>query len=332
MRPRGRPISLGPRAARATGAALVLASTTAVQGSAALSAGLFGDLGPTAVAGLRQLLGALALLLLVRPRLQERTRREWVAIVLLGAAMAPMNVTFYQAVALLPLGVAATLLYLGPFALAAVYTPRGPQLLLPVLALVGVALIARPSADVDALGLLVGLLAAAALAAYTLASQRLGRSGGVDSLALATAVSALLLVPASLPAASEVRASQWGVLALAGVLGVTITFLSDFTALRLAGTRLVAVLFALDPVMGSVLGALMLGDTLTSTTVVGIAVIVLTGAVVTAITEDPAASRRPIGPADAPAHVAGPSRADGLVEHLPDEDEGRRPPSPPGSR
>lgn len=265
-------------AERAGGAGLVLLSTLAVQGSAAISAGLFADLGPTAVAGLRQLLGALALLVLVRPGVRGRRASEWRSVGLLGAAMAAMNVAFYQAVALLPLGVAATLLYLGPFVLAVVHTPRGLQRALPCLALLGVVLVAGPSVALSPVGLLVGLLAATALAGYTVASAHLGRSKGLDSLVLATCCAAVLLSPFSLTAAPSVTTHQWGVLACAGALGVSVAFASDFTALRLAGTRVVSVLFALDPVVGALLGALVLSQSLSPAVVAGIVLIILTGA------------------------------------------------------
>ncbi len=196
--------------------------------------------------------------------------------------MALMNVAFYNAVDLLPLGVAATLLYLGPFSLAVLHTPRGPQLILPALALVGVALVTRPSGAVGIVGVLVGMASALALTGYTLASSRMGRSDGLDSLALAAAVSGLLLGPFAVPAVPNVSGGQWIVLTGAGVLGVSITFAADFTALRLAGTRVVSVLFALDPVMGALLGALLLQQSLSRPVATGILLIILSGAIVSA--------------------------------------------------
>ena len=167
-----------PSAGVVTGAALVIVSCSAVQGSAALSSTLFDTLEPAEVAAWRQAFGALALLVILRPRLAGRTGAEWTSIAGLGVAIATMNVAFFQTVDIVPLGVAATLLYLGPFALAVAHTRVARQLSFPLLALVGVALVCRPSGDVDSTGIVAGLVAAAALAAYTLTSQRLGRAGG----------------------------------------------------------------------------------------------------------------------------------------------------------
>jgi inner membrane transporter RhtA len=272
----------GPRVL--AGAALVVVSCSAVQGSAALSSTVFDTLSPAAVAAWRQAFGALALLAILHPRLAGRTRAEWASIGVLGAAIATMNVAFYQAVDLIPLGVAATLLYLGPFALAVAHTEVGWHLIIPALALVGVVLVSRPTGDADPVGIFVGLVAAAALAAYTLASQRLGRAGGLDRLALAVAVSALLLSPLSASSAPAVQPGQWLVLAASGLVGVGVAFSCDFTALRLAGTRVVATLFALDPVIGALIGAIALSQQLTLATLAGIGIITIAGAATTATT------------------------------------------------
>jgi inner membrane transporter RhtA len=293
---RARPRQLGTTGAALVGALLVVASTASVQGSAALASTLFDRASPLAVTGLRQAFGALALLLWARPRLAGRSGAEWRGIVALAAAMAAMNSLYYLAVDQLPLGVAATLFYLGPFVLAARHTPRGPELLLPLLALGGVYLAtgAGASGGVSTGGVLFGLAAAAGLAAYTLASQRLGQAQGLDSLTLAVAGSAILLLPASATAVPALRTSDVGVLVLVGAVGVTVTYGADFLALRLSGVRLVSVLFALDPVMGVFIGTVFLSESLQLSAVLGVAMVVLSGAVVTAITARPP----PVGSGD----------------------------------
>lgn len=270
------------------GAGLVLLSCFAIQSSAALSSRLFDDLGVLRVAGLRQLVGAVALLLLIRPRLTGRSRQEWLAVVVLGSSMAFMNVAFYAAVDRLPLGVASTLIYLGPFVLAALHTPRGPQLALPLLALVGVALVSRPTGDVTVAGVGIGLASAAALATYTLASRHVGQvTRGLDGLALAVGFSALCLLPASAPALTDVPAGSWDVVLYLGLAGVAFAFACDLAALRLLPARVVATLFALDPVVGALLGAALLSQGIGLLTAVGIALVAVAGGAVTAVADRP---------------------------------------------
>lgn len=269
------------------GVALVLVSCTAVQGSAALAVPLFDTLHPAVAAAWRQVFGALVLVTLLRPRVRGRDRAEWLAIAVLGGAIASMNVLFYLAADRLPLGIAATLLYLGPFAVAAVHTGRDWRLLLPLSALAGVVLVSRPGAGADLTGTCLGLLAAGSLAAYTLTSQRLGRDGGLDRLALAAVASALVLSPLSLSSIGTPGPGQWLTLAVSGAVGIGVAFSCDFVALRLVGTRVVATLFALDPVVGALVGAVALSQQLDVRTIVGIVVIVVAGGVTTALREGP---------------------------------------------
>lgn len=267
---------------------LVIVSCTAVQGSAALSVPLFDVIDPAVAAAWRQVFGALVLLTILRPRLRGRTGKEWATVVALGVAIATMNVAFYQAADRLPLGIAATVLYLGPFAVAVAHTEFGWRLLLPVSALIGVVLVSRPNGDADTAGIAVGLVAASALAAYTVISHRLGRDGGLDRLALAVTVSALILSPLSASSGNAVQPGQWLILVISGVVGVGVAFSCDFTALRLVGTRVVSTLFALDPVIGAVIGALVLSQLLTQQTTLGIVLIAVAGAVTTATRNKPA--------------------------------------------
>jgi inner membrane transporter RhtA len=270
---------LGARSRALSAAALVLVGSTAVQLSAALASGVFAPLGTLAVSGFRMTAAALVLLLLTRPRLRGRSRGAWLAIVLYGAAMAAMNVLFYAALDRLPLGVAVTLEFCGPLAVAAVAS-AGRTRLLPVLALVGVLLtVGRPDGGLDLLGVVLGLGAAAAFGGYTALAGRVGsESSGLGDLALSVAVGALLLSPFQVAQAPSVTGAQLPVLVLSGVLGVALAFSLDLQAVRLAGTRVVGTLFAVDPATGAIIGALLLGDRLPPSGLAGIALVVLAGA------------------------------------------------------
>jgi inner membrane transporter RhtA len=118
-------------------------------------------------------------------------------------------------------------------------------------------------------------------------SQRLGRDGGLDRLAVAVTVSAVILSPLSSTSAHVLQPAQWLILVASGAVGVGVAFSCDFTALKLAGTRVVSTLFALDPVIGAVIGAVVLSQHLSTQTIVGIAVIAVAGAVTTATRDKP---------------------------------------------
>lgn len=193
--------------------------------------------------------------------------------------MASMNVLYYATVDRLPLGVAASLLYLGPFTLSAVAIRDRRQLIWPALALAGVLAVARPdqSSPGTLLGVVIGALAATALAVYTLLSRRLGSRAGYGELALAVGFSGVLLSPVALTHPPSSSDGTWITLITIGVVGVGVAFLLDYVALRLAGTVLVATLFSLDPSIGALMGGLVLGDHLGVTTFAGIGLVVVAG-------------------------------------------------------
>lgn len=264
------------------GAALIVASCLSVQTSAAVSSALFGTLGVPAVAGLRQLTAAVVLLALIRPRTRGRGRGEWTGIIGYGVAMACMNVAFYHAVAQLPLGVAATLLFLGPFVVATASTRTWTDALFPAAGLAGVFLVSQPGGALSGSGITWGLLSALGLGLYTVLAQRVGRnSAGLDGLALSVGISALLLLPFSAPALPDVQGDQWPLIGVSGVLGVALAFTCDFVAIRLTAARVAATLFALDPVMGALVGATVLNESLSAAVLTGIGLIVVAGAAVT---------------------------------------------------
>ncbi|MFC9004521.1 DMT family transporter [Streptomyces microflavus] len=277
------PNTEGPARTQAfIGAGLVLVSCLSVQASAALASTLFDRLGAPAVAGLRQLCAALVLMALVRPRIRGHTRQDWVGMVIYGAAMAAMNVAYYCTVGRLPLGVAATLLFLGPFVVAVASARAWREALLPTVGLAGVVLVTEPGGTDAWAGIAFGLLSALALACYTLFAQRVGRaSSGLEGLAVSVCISAILLLPFSLPAAPSVNGYDWGLVVVSGIVGVALAFTLDFQAVKMAGAKVVATLFSLDPVMGALIGALALAECLSGPVLVGMGLIVSAGAVAT---------------------------------------------------
>lgn len=259
----------------------MLVGSLSIQLSAAVASDLFDTVGTLGVSGLRMAVAAVVLLVLVRPSVRGRSRRAWTGIVLYGVAMAAMNVLFYNAVAHLPLGIAVTLEFLGPLTVAAVATTRRRELLLPALTLVGVLLVSSPGGGLTLLGLVFGLGAAVAFGGYTVLAGRVGGdTDGLDGLALSVLVGAVLLSPFSVHAAPRVDGGGWGVLAVSAVLGVVVAFSLDFLAVRITSVRVVGTLFAVDPVMGALVGAVALGQTLTAGVVLGIVLVVGSGAAV----------------------------------------------------
>src|SRR3954447_3370541 len=205
------------RRARTTSMALVLGAIVSVQTGAAAATTLFVHVGPAGAVLLRMLFAALVLVALWRPSLRGHSRLEWRLVVALGLALAGMNLAFYAALDRIPLGIAVTFEFVGPLGVAIVGTRRGSDLLWAGLAGIGIALLSPGvGGSLDALGVGFALLAGAFWAAYILLTARVGRAfERGDGLALAMAISSLVLIPGGI-------AGGGGDLLAPGVLAVGI--------------------------------------------------------------------------------------------------------------
>lgn len=291
---------------------LIAVGSLGIQISSGISAGLFSAYGTFGTSALRMAVAALVLIAVVRPGLRGRSRREWVGIVVYGAAMALMNLCLYNAIERLPLGVAVTLDFLGPCVVALLASRRLREGLCAVASLLGVALIsAGPWGYFDAWGYAARLGAAVFFGLYTVCAARVGKAGsGLDGLALSVAVAALLTLPLALPRVGEVTASGWGWLAVSAVVGVVIPYSVDTIAGRITSARVIGTLFAIDPAMGVLVGRVMLGEELGLLAVAGIAVVMAAGASLVWLSESPVSpessgsSAAPEEPAKGPAPAA----------------------------
>ena len=108
-----------------------------------------------------------------------------------------MNLSFYEALDRIPLGVAVTFEFVGPLAVAVVGSHRALDLVWVALAAAGILLLADfGGCGLDTAGVALALLAGAFWAAYILLSARTGRAfPGGAGLALAMVVASALLVP-----------------------------------------------------------------------------------------------------------------------------------------
>src|SRR3954452_17836250 len=98
--------------------AAVVVAMAAFQVSAAFAKTLFPVVGAQGAAAMRLTLGALMLIVLTRPWKGWPRNAPWMAVVGLGVAVAAAVTLFYLALSRLPQGVAISLQFLGPLAVA----------------------------------------------------------------------------------------------------------------------------------------------------------------------------------------------------------------------
>jgi inner membrane transporter RhtA len=261
-------------APRVVGPACLLASCASLQTAAAIATTAFAALGPAGTGALRFLGGAVVLMTFVRPRLRGRSTAFWLTTAALGAATAATNLFLYEAIARIPLGMAGTLVFLGPLTLA-LLGPRGRHdVAWAATAALGVVLLTGAPATASVPGIACALGAAASVAASILIARRLGeRSDGLDGLALSIAVAALLTLPMGLSAALDAGPSVLAIVAVVGVLGIAIPYALEFTALRRVGVKTYGILLSLDPAVAGLAGLLLLGQRLDTAEMIGMALV-----------------------------------------------------------
>ncbi|MFI5933626.1 EamA family transporter [Actinoplanes sp. NPDC051494] len=288
---------------------LVVAGSISVQVAAAIASGLFAALGPFATSSLRMMLAAVLLCALFRPRLTGRTATQWLGITGYGIAMAAMNLCLYAAIDRLPLGVAVTLDFLGPCAVAMCAARRVGEAMVALAALGGVVLIAGPGGYFDLAGYAFGLAGAFFYGLYTLSAERVGKSeAGLSGLALSVTVAAIVSSPFGLPVAPSVTAGQWLVLAVAAALGVALPFAADIIAARLSSAQVLGTLLSMDPVAGVIVGVLLLGEKVHGFAILGIVLVVTAGAVIAGPTRADSKTRSRATQSPARAERRGPGR------------------------
>lgn len=262
---------------------LVLIGSLGTQAAAVLVTGMLSTVGAPGISGLRMTAAAIIMVVLFRPKLSGMTRARAINIVVYGIAMGMMSMMIYAAIARLPQGVAVTIDFLGPCVVSFLGLKMWRSRLWAIVAFIGVALIAQPSNDLDLIGIGYAAIGAIFFGAYTLFSARMGSAegGGMPDLALSVVVAAIVLAPFSVSAAPLVDGSMWATIVISGFIGAVIPYVMDTIAAGIVSAAVVGTLFALDPVIGAILGWAFSGDRVTWSMALGIVLIAVAGAIIT---------------------------------------------------
>ena len=262
--------------------ALVAGAIVSVQCGAALAFDLFDEIGPAGAVFLRVALAAVVLALLWRPALRGRSREGVRNVLLFGVALAGMNLSFYEGLERVPLGIAVTLEFVGPLGVALVGSRHARDLLWVALAAGGILLLSPGLGDdLDLLGAGLCLLAGAFWAAYIVLAERVGRQfEGGDGLALAMVAGAVLLVPVGIAegGADLIEPEILAVGLLLALLSSAIPYSFELEALRHLPRGTFGVLMSMEPAVAAVVGFIALNQDLAATELAAVAMVVAASA------------------------------------------------------
>lgn len=245
----------------------MLAGIVSVQLGATFAKDVFDEVSPTGIVWLRMATAALVLGLVARPAVRGRSRSDWYVAVAFGLNLGFMNWAIYQAFSRIPLGIAVTIEFIGPLTLAVALSRRARDLVWVLLAAAGVVLLGLQPGDVTLAGVTFALLAAASWAAYILLSARTGtRWPGLDGLAVAGIVAAVLLAPFALvgsgPDLLDPRIIALGT--VVGLLSSVLPYSFELIALRTIKPAVFSILMSLEPAAAALMAMLVLGEFLTA--------------------------------------------------------------------
>jgi inner membrane transporter RhtA len=245
--------------------ALILLAILSIQLGSALAISLFHVYGPLGILFLRMAIGAFSLCIFYRTGIAGALRKAPLGILLLGLTMTVQSGAFYEALSRIPLGITVCIEFLGPLGVALAASRRTKDVLCVLMALAGITLLMPAIGnDLDPVGTLFAFMAAMAWAGFIVVGRNLGRSveGGVG-LAVAMAVCCLILLPVAGIAAIEDAISHPATLvSVAGValLSAAIPFLFEFLARKSLPPKKYGVLVSLEPVVATLIGMAVLGD------------------------------------------------------------------------
>ncbi|GHH71390.1 threonine transporter RhtB [Streptosporangium violaceochromogenes] len=247
---------------------LVLLAILSVQVGAGLAKDLFAQLPPSAVVFLRTAMGALIMGLIARPGLRGLSRADAGIGVMFGVTLSVMNLSFYESLSRLPMGIAVSIEFLGPLGVAVAASRRRLDLLWVATAGAGVVLLApwgAAGARISWAGIGFALVAAACWAGYIVLSAAAGRRfPGTTGLSFAMIVSFLLVAPVGVATGGtgllrpELLLAGLGV----GLLSSVIPYSIELEALRRMPKRVFGILMSLEPAVAALVGLLVLGEML----------------------------------------------------------------------
>jgi inner membrane transporter RhtA len=291
-------------------AALQVSGAVSAQIGAAVGASAFPIAGPAAVVAVRQAFAAIVFLIIARPPVHRmRWTQLWPPLVL-AAALVVMNLSVYFAIERLGLGLAVTLEFLGPLAVALVASRGAVDALLAVGAFGGVIMLTGTVPGIDPIGIAFALSGALGWAGYIVFSQVAGRRlPGFQASAIALTVASICTMPILIVSLLGLEPAAGltliGIGIAASILSTLLPNAIDMTVLRRLRREVFGILQSAQPALAALVGFVALGQVLSWWQLAGLALICAINALAVVVAARPRPARQPSDPATSPIPVYG---------------------------
>lgn len=262
---------LGPLAA-------VVTAMVSITIGASIAKTLFPVIGPAGTTLLR--LGIAALILSVAFRIWRMRidRQALMVMIPYGLSLGVMNLTFYMAIERIPLGVALAIEFTGPLGLSILCSRRPIDLVWIALAVAGLLQLLPLQGShggLDPVGIGFAFTAGLCWAAYILTGKRAGNLLGSGTPAVGMIIGALIALPFGIAEGGAALLDRHILIVALGValLSSAIPYSLEMVALRRLPAKTFSILTCGEPVVGAVMGMLILGESLPLAKWCGIALV-----------------------------------------------------------
>lgn len=248
----------------------VLASIISLTVGTSFGKQLFTAIGAEGTSSYRVAVSALILLLIWRPWRIPLTFADAKKIALYGITLGLMNLSFYLAIAHLPLGIAIAIEFTGPLTVALVSSRRKMDFLWIALASIGLLLLIpiNPTATdkpISLIGVGFALIAALLWALYIIFGKRVGHVPAGQSTSFGMLVASMVIVPFGIARAGAelLNPIYYFNGTLLAIASSAIPFTLEMYALQRLPKNTFGILCSMEPAVGAIAGLLILNEHLT---------------------------------------------------------------------
>jgi len=237
---------------------------------ASIAKWLFTQISTQATIVLRLAFGAIILCLFINPFAGNKLNVTNIKPLLLyGITLGIMNFLFYMALQTLPIGIAVTLEFTGPLAVALFSSRQKLDFVWVFLAIIGIYLLmpSNQNHTLNTTGVIYALSAGFAWAMYILFGHKASANFGMRAAPLGTIVAAFTVFPLGIGNLMPNLETLFTFKVMLGAIAMALTTSAipygiEMYALNKMPARTFSILMSLEPVMGAIIGLILLGEQL----------------------------------------------------------------------